>query len=75
MLVSRQIPNGSQDFFFLFNTLIFIYFFKYETVETYARAFFMVNILSIGGVLSEPTIVQDCFHEILLKKVACRDID
>ena len=39
------------------------------------RPFFMVNILCIGGVLSEPTIVQDCFHEILLKKVACRDID
>ena len=35
----------------------------------------MVSVLSIGGVLSEPTIVQDCFHEILLKKVACRDID
>ena len=35
----------------------------------------MVNILSKGGVLGEPTIVQDCFHEILLKKVAWRDID
>ena len=37
--------------------------------------FFLVNILSIVGVLSKPTIVQDCFHKILLKKVACRDID
>ena len=32
MLFSRQLLNGSQDFFF--NVLILIYFFKYETIET-----------------------------------------
>ena len=35
VLFSRQILNGSQDFF-LINTLIFIYFFEYETIETHA---------------------------------------
>ena len=50
VLFSRQILNGSQDFFFLFNILIFIYFFKYETIETYARAFLTLNILAIGRV-------------------------
>ena len=33
VLFSRQILNGSQDFF-LFNIFFFIYFFKYEIVET-----------------------------------------
>ena len=47
VLFSRQILNGSQDFF-LFN--IFIYFFKYETIETHARAFLILNILAIGRV-------------------------
>ena len=51
VLVSRQILNGSQDFF-LFNTLIFIYFFKYEAIETHARAFLTLIILAIAGVLS-----------------------
>ena len=50
VLFRRQIPNGSQDFYFLFNILIFIYFFKYETIETHARAFLTLNILAIGRV-------------------------
>ena len=33
VLFSRQILNGSQDFF-LFNILAFIYFFEYEIIET-----------------------------------------
>ena len=49
VLFSRQILNGSQDFF-LFNILIFIYFFEYETIETHARAFLTLNILFIGTV-------------------------
>ena len=44
---SKQLPG----FFFLFNILIFIYFFKYETIETHARAFLTLNILSIGTVM------------------------
>ena len=36
--------------FFCFNIFIFIYFFKYETIETHARAFLTVNILAIGRV-------------------------
>ena len=43
VLFSRQILNSSQDFFPL-NTLIFIYFFKYETIETHAHAFLTLII-------------------------------
>ena len=50
VLFSRQILNGSQDFF-LFNTLIFVYFLKYETIETHARAFLTLIILAIAWVL------------------------
>ena len=52
VLFSRQILNGSQDFFFLFNILIFIYLLKYETIETHARAFLTHNIFAIGRVQS-----------------------
>ena len=38
--------------FFLLNTLILIYFFKYETIETHARAFLTLIILAIGTVQS-----------------------
>ena len=37
-------------FFSLFNTLIFIYFLKYETIDTHARAFLTLIILAIAGV-------------------------
>jgi hypothetical protein len=56
VLISRQILNGSQDYFLLFNTLIFIYFFKYETIETYACAFLSLIILAVG------TVVRDVIH-------------
>ena len=36
---------------FLFNILIFIDFFKYETIETHARAFLTLIISAIGTVL------------------------
>ena len=39
VLFSRQLLKGSQDFFFHFYILILIYFFKYQTIETHARAF------------------------------------
>ena len=48
VLFSRQILNGSQDFFFLFNILIFICLFKYETIETHARTFLGCVFLSLG---------------------------
>ena len=32
LLFSTALQNGSQYFFFLFYTLIFIYFFKYENI-------------------------------------------
>jgi hypothetical protein len=48
VLLSRQILISSQDHFFSYLDIIF-FIFKYETIETYARAFFMV--LSIGGVM------------------------
>ena len=37
--------------FFLFRIFIFIYFFKYETIETHARAFLTLKILAIDRVL------------------------
>ena len=51
MLFSKQLLNGSQDFF-RFNILIFIFFFKYKTIETHARTFLPLNISAVGSVLS-----------------------
>ena len=42
--------STAPSFFVLFNTLIFIYFFKHETIETHARAFLTLIILAIGRV-------------------------
>ena len=53
VLFSRQILNSSQDFF-LYNILILIYFFKYETIETHGRAFLPLNISAVGSVLVFP---------------------
>ena len=47
-IFSRQNLNGFLDFFF--DISIFIYFYKYETIDTYARAFLTLNILAIGRV-------------------------
>ena len=58
MLFSRQLLNGSQDFFFRFNILIFIYFFKYKTIETHARAFLPLNISAVGSVYSKVPIIR-----------------
>ncbi len=44
-LPAKQLPG-----FFCFNILIFIYFFKYETIETHARAFLPLNISAVGSV-------------------------
>ena len=35
---------------FRFSTLIIIYFFKYETIETHDRAFLPLNISAVGNV-------------------------
>ena len=48
-LDSRQLLNGSQDFFD-FNILIFINFLKYETIETHAHTFLPLNISAVGSV-------------------------
>ena len=37
------------------STLIFIYFLKYETIETHARTFLTLDILSIGTVSIDGT--------------------
>ena len=34
----------------LFNIMIFIYFLKYKTIETHARAFLPLNISAVGSV-------------------------
>ena len=49
VLFSRQILNGSQDFFHIFS-IFFIYCFKYETIETHARAFLALIISALGSV-------------------------
>ena len=51
MVLSRQLLNGTQDFFS--NISIIIYFFKYETIETHARAFLPLNISAVGRVKLE----------------------
>ena len=43
---SKRLPG----FFFRFNILIFIYFFKYKTTETHAPAFLPLNISAVGSV-------------------------
>ena len=45
-----MLNGGSQGLFFSLIQYFSIYFFKYETIETYIRAFFMVMIFSIGSV-------------------------
>ena len=50
LLFSRQLLNGSQDFFSPFNMSIFIYFFKYKTIETHAGVFLQLNISAVGSV-------------------------
>ena len=51
LLFSRKLLNGSQDF--LFNILIFVYFFKYEIIETHVCAFLPLNISAEGSVYSD----------------------
>ena len=51
VLFSRQLLTGSQDFFFVcLNFLIFIYIFRYKTIETHAPAFLPLNISAVGSV-------------------------
>ena len=59
--VSATLQNRQQDFF-LFYILIFIYFSKYETIETHARTFLTPNIFSRGRVKN---IEFDKYHENL----------
>ena len=49
----KQLPGF---FFFRFNILIFIYYFKYETIETHARAFLPLIILSVDTVNGEKSL-------------------
>jgi hypothetical protein len=49
VLFSRQLLNSSHDLFHIFS-MIFIYLFKYETIETHARAFLALNIVTVGSV-------------------------
>ena len=39
--------------------MIFIYFFKYETIETHARAFLALNISALGSVNCFGTLLTD----------------
>ena len=53
VLFSRQLPNGSHDFFHIFS-IYFVLFFRYETNETHSLAFLTHNILVLGGVPAHP---------------------
>jgi hypothetical protein len=66
VLFSRQILNGSQDFFHIFS-IIFIYFFKYETIETHACAFLALIISAVASVSVVPTYLfykEDAFSTL-----------
>ena len=62
VLFSRQLLNGSQDYFFRFNIIILVYFFKYKTIETHARAFLPLNISAVGSVPSQAPITCSFKH-------------
>ena len=49
VLFSRQLLNGSQVFF-SFHILVFIYFFKYETISNFAPTFWTHIIAESDGV-------------------------
>ena len=50
LLLSRQLLNGTHDFFVLCNIFIFIYFVKYKTIEIHANTFSILNISAVGSV-------------------------
>ena len=56
--IQQVTSKGLPGFFFSFNILIFIYFFKYKTIETHARAFLPLNISAIGTVPFEGLYVD-----------------
>ena len=61
-------PKRLPGFFFHYYN-IFIYLLKYDTIETYSRAFFMVIILSIGGVICYTFYSFFCVHTILRSQI------
>ena len=54
-------PKRLPGFFFLFNILIIIYFYKYETIETHARPILSLLILAVGTVYIE-TYIKKVFN-------------
>ena len=48
--IQQVTSKGLPGFFFCFNILIFIYFFKYETISTFAPTFWTHIISELGGV-------------------------
>ena len=55
-------------FFFRFNILILIYFFKYKTIETHARAFLPLNISAVGSVQIELPDAKEFKHKKLVRR-------
>ena len=51
MLKRKKNPGSHLGFCFLFNVLISIYLFEYETIETHGHAFLTLIILAIGRVI------------------------
>ena len=62
--IQQATSKGLPGFFFRFNILILIHFFKYKTIETHARAFMRLNISAVGSVISK-ICANVCFRQIL----------
>jgi hypothetical protein len=57
VLFSRQLPNGSQDFFQTFSIYFFNYFIK-NPQTTIALPFLTHNISAIGGVVYVAVVIR-----------------
>ena len=60
LLFSKQIPNGSHDFSYIF-TIFFFSFFRYQTIEAHALGFLTHISLAIVGV--DCLVHVNCKHK------------
>ena len=67
-LFSRQLPNGSKDFFLIFS-IFKKTIFRYETIETHALSFLTLIILVIDGVSDYCKAVTKCKIKDFIMKI------
>ena len=65
--------KGLPGFFFRFNILIFIYFFKYETISPFAPTFWTHIISELDGVAQECHAYTKNSLLVLLVEYVCRE--